>query len=382
MISISTLLDPRYVFLIYAPLLFALNKRVGHRMILALTLAEWANQILKWLLAGERPYWYVHERARELSAGAPAAGSGLSLGLNATDEQGNNFVLPVGASSLATLQLKQFPVTCELGAGSPSGHAMVTATVWYILIDAYLKNELPLLERVNYFQINARAEEQSRGEKSGEGSSSLARLSWSMYTLMLISVSLSRVYLACHFPHQCVCGALLGALTARLVTEHVPMERLHKQHFAALTLFMFATAMATYGLLRLSGFDPLWSVDKAMRWCAKKEYIHMDTTPFFSMMRYLGFCLGVGLAYDPSKIQLAQASAQDTRAKASGPVLLARRLAGASLAVVFGQVLLAAPMPRAYLNLFYASQFVLYTLFAYAMAGPLPKLNKRLVPVS
>lgn len=74
MISISTILDPRYVFLIYAPVLFALNKAVGQRMILALTSAEWLNQILKWLLAGERPYWYVHDRATQLEASLNATG--------------------------------------------------------------------------------------------------------------------------------------------------------------------------------------------------------------------------------------------------------------------------------------------------------------------
>lgn len=368
MINISTLLDPRYVFLIYAPLLFAFNKRVGHRMILALTLAEWANQILKWLLAGERPYWYVHERANELRLSADL--------VNNLTNSASDVAEPMVAQQqqLATTQLRQFPVTCELGAGSPSGHAMVTATVWYVLIDAYLKNELPLFGHVNYHQIGAETTEEKPASK-------LAKLSWSLYTLMLIAVSLSRVYLACHFPHQCVCGALLGALTARLVTEHVPMERLHRSHFAQLTGFMFASALATYALLRLSGFDPLWSVDKAMRWCVKKEYIHLDTTPFFSMMRYLGFCLGCGLAYDASSI-ISGNQKQQHSTGSGHQMLLVRRLLGAALAVAFGQFLLALPAPKANLNLFYAISFVIYTTFSYAMAGPIPALAKSLMPAA
>jgi glucose-6-phosphatase len=31
-------------------------------------------------------------------------------------------------------RLHQFPVTCETGPGSPSGHLMVTAAVWQIIL--------------------------------------------------------------------------------------------------------------------------------------------------------------------------------------------------------------------------------------------------------
>lgn len=347
MISISTLFDPRYVFLVYAPILFALNKRVGHRMIVALTLAEWTNQILKWLLAGERPYWYVHERAHGLANSSMALAPG------------------------AGPQLKQFPVTCELGAGSPSGHSMVTATVWYILIDACLRGELAPAGRPNYSCMRA----------PGASKWSLAdRLSWSLYALMLVSVSLSRVYLACHFPHQCLVGALLGAGLARLVCERAPMERLTRLHFGLATCLMFASALGTYALLRLTGFDPLWSVDKAMRWCVSKDYIHLDTTPFFSMTRYLGFCLGAGLAHDATKL-VGVPKGAGPGARLDGQ-LVARRLLAATLAIAFGQLLLALPAPKSNLNLFYLISFAIYATFSYAIAGPIPRLAKHLVPAS
>lgn len=353
MINISTLFDPRYVFLIYAPLLFALNRRVGHRMIIALCLAEWANQILKWLLAGERPYWYVHERAGELGLAA-------------------NFSSPPSHELAQAPQLKQFPVTCELGAGSPSGHSMVTATVWYILIDAYLKGELLPLGRPDYFAGSIELQ-QTGGDK-------LAKLSWSLYTLMLLLVSLSRVYLACHFPHQCLAGALLGCLLAKLVAERLPMERLRTSHFCLATSLMFASVMATYFLLMATGFDPLWSVDKAMRWCVKKEYIHLDTTPFFSMMRYLGVCLGAGLAYDARRL-LDSATLSPLQGPTGGP-LLGRRLLAAAGSIAFGQLLLALPAPKSSLYLFYLISFALYTLFTFAIAGPIPQIAKWLLPAT
>lgn len=358
MINISTLFDPRYVFLIYAPILFAINKRVGHRTIIALTLTEWANQILKWLLAGERPYWYVHERAHELSAANNITGI----------ESYDMAAILASSQPKPMAHLKQFPVTCELGAGSPSGHAMVTATVWYILIDAYLKGELSMFNKADYTNIIQ--------PHSNQTTNKLAKLTWSMYTVILVLVSLSRVYLACHFPHQCLCGAILGVAVARLVAEKLPMEQLRKYHFYLTTCFMFTTALGTYAGLRGLGVNPLWSVDKAMRWCVRKEYIHLDTTPFFSMMRYLGFCLGIGLAYDSDK--LISSSTQKQPNPPSGH-LLVQRCVTALVSILFGRFLISLPLPNSNLNLFYLISFLMYTLFSYASAAPIPNLVKQIL---
>lgn len=363
MINISVLFDPRYVFLIYAPILFALNKRVGHRMIIALTCCEWANQVLKWLLAGERPYWYVHERANEL--------------LNLTSRESYNFV----EQQTDYLQLKQFPVTCELGAGSPSGHAMVTATVWYVLIDAYLKGELSLFNKNGAQGAKAEQDRQASGSTL---QAALTRASWAAYFVMIALVSLSRVYLACHFPHQCLCGALLGCVLAKLIVDKLPMERLQAWHFVLCTLIMFATALGTYGVLKARGFDPLWSVNKAMRWCQKPEFIHLDTTPFYSMMRYLGFCLGTGLAYDPAKLLVGKRQQPEAEQMSLSRILLllVRRTLVVCLSIGFGQLLLSIPLSRSNMNLFYAISFLIYATFAYAFASLIPEFVKSVLPKS
>uniref|UniRef100_A0A6G1SC34 glucose-6-phosphatase n=1 Tax=Aceria tosichella TaxID=561515 RepID=A0A6G1SC34_9ACAR len=375
MINISVLFDPRYVFLIYAPILFALNKQVGHRMIVALTCCEWSNQVLKWLLAGERPYWYVHERLDKLTEGAPSVPE--------------------------YLRLKQFPVTCELGAGSPSGHAMVTATVWYILIDAYLKGELKLFEKNGPQRgredNNTTATNQETTAAvsvinrwawltgaSNRFEGALARPAWTGYFIILVLVGVSRVYLACHFPHQCLCGALLGFALAKLIVDKLPMEQLKPWHFCLATMAMFASAMATYAILKMRGFDPLWSVSKAMRWCEKPEHIHLDTTPFYSMMRYLGFCLGAGLAYDSSKLSNGSSSSNDAAGSQLGRLVLlvVRRVLVVALSIGFGQLLLAIPLTRSNLNLYYAISFMLYTIFAYSFAALIPDFVKSVLPIS
>lgn len=381
MISISTFFDPKYVFLIYAPILFAINKRVGHRTIAALSLTEWINQILKWLLAGERPYWYVHERANELAAAQNISSSfgQTNSGIDSYDMA--SLLIRSGAPSPQPVaNLRQFPVTCELGAGSPSGHAMVTATVWYILIEAYLRNELPIFRRVDYSSSTGAPPSGGGGGQEATDSSSsgnnksLAKLTWSMYTVILLMVSLSRVYLACHFPHQCLCGALLGVVVAKMVSEKLPFESLRSRHFGLMTAFMFAAALGTYAFLRMMGLDPLWSVNKGMRWCIKKEYIHLDTTPFFSMMRYLGFCLGSGLAYDVTSTSSKKAPTESSSA------LMTRRTLTALASIVFGQFLFnGLPISKTNLNLFYMISFIMYTIFAYSIAGPIPRLVKQLV---
>lgn len=349
MIGLSTLFDPRYVFLIYAPIFFAINKAVGHRMLIALTLTEWINQILKWMLAGERPYWYVHERNL---ASATAFNSSLNLRTN------NYQQFQV---------LEQFPVTCELGAGSPSGHAMVTATVWYVLIDAFLKNELPIFGRLQ-------AKKSKLFTENSKILEAVKTFCWSIYALILVAISLSRVYLACHFPHQCICGAILGIVVARFVTNKLQMEQLGQKYFAAFTVFMFCTALGTYSILKSNGFNPLWTVEKATKWCVKKEYLHMDTTPFFSMMRYLGFCLGAGLAFNSKK--LAEKKDSIRKSKVTGVALIAQRILTAYLAIYFGRLMLSIPLPNKNLQAFYASSFFVYVVFSYSIAEPIPKLAK------
>lgn len=356
MISISTLFDPRYIFLILAPILFAFNKRVAHRAILALTMTEWINQILKWLLAGDRPYWYVHERANEL------ANRTLSL-----DQPYEGYLFP---------ELKQFHVTCELGAGSPSGHAMVTATVLYIIIEACLKGELGI---------------NPAGTKRW-----MVKAIWTLYMAALIAVSLSRVYLACHFPHQCLGGALCGLMVARFVSEKVPMERLERKHFALGTAFMFISALGVYAFLLALGFDPLWSVGKGTRWCVKKEYIHMDTTPFFSMMRYLGFALGPGLAYSYTRRSTDNSYKHTECCRANSRteqpeeleqesqnehLLWASKALGSLISILFGQLVIGLPIPRTNIVLFYLISFLSYTLFSFAITAPIPSLAKRLMGV-
>ncbi|XP_037044766.1 glucose-6-phosphatase 2-like [Bradysia coprophila] len=234
MIGISKVFDPNYAFFLYTPVLFAFDFRAGKSILWTTVLTEWANQILKWLLFGERPYWWSLEYV-DTHQGMP--------------------------------QLQQFSVTCETGPGSPSGHAMITAAIFYIIFD-YITRKIKIL------QVPI----------------------WTAYMLMIFSVSMSRLFIAAHFPHQVVVGAVLGYMIANLVLKSsFKVEQASRSNYIWTTVFLFISALATYFSLNLLGFDADWSVKKAIEFCQRPEWIHLSTSPLFTLMRYTGFLLGFGL---------------------------------------------------------------------------------------
>ena len=326
---LSVVFDPKYAFLIYSPLAYLLDPSVGKKLIMTTVIAEWLNQVLKWFLHGERPYWYVHSSGH-------------------FDPQ----VTPI----------KQFPITCELGPGHPSGHAMVTAAVWYIILSSLLKA----------YRNYKSQQEQSMKPQTGRASLSV----WAVYVAMLSLVSVSRVFLGCHFPHQCLAGAALGLLVAKWVAS----QNMKPLHYVGASIFLFASAFGTFFLLQSLGFDPSWTIKLATKHCEKREYIHLDTAPFFSIMRYCGFALGCGLGLMfpvkghaikmlPAEGQILVESAPVDEQKS---LLSSRNLSWFSFRLLMALLMarlvdnLGLFVSHTDLSLFYSCAFVAYALFSYA----------------
>lgn len=57
LLLLSKLFDPRYAFLLFSPLVFSLDSSSGIQLVWTTVAAEFVNQILKWLLMSDRPYW-------------------------------------------------------------------------------------------------------------------------------------------------------------------------------------------------------------------------------------------------------------------------------------------------------------------------------------
>ncbi|XP_072523356.1 glucose-6-phosphatase 3 [Salminus brasiliensis] len=231
--------DPKAAFLIVFPLAFYLHRRSGVAVLWVAALSEWLNLLLKWILFGQRPYWWIGE-SRLFVKNTP--------------------------------QVEQFQSTCETGPGSPSGHAMVTGAVWWVVVSS-LASFL----------------------RSRTGSKILAAMPYLFYALLLAAVGLSRIFILAHFPHQVIGGVLAGVMLGVLLNRTVPEGRL-LLFFLCSSMALLLGALLMYAGLEVLGIDLSWSISLAKRWCSKSEWVRMDTAPFSSLTRDAGSLLGLGLA--------------------------------------------------------------------------------------
>ncbi|XP_013786929.2 glucose-6-phosphatase-like [Limulus polyphemus] len=151
----------------------------------------------------------------------------------------------------------------------------------------------------------------------------------------------------------------------------ISLESLKLKHYIIATFGLLGSAMATYGVLRVLGLNPLWSMDRAVKWCAKQEYIHLDTTPFFSMMRYCGFMLGMGLGLN---------SAFNKKAS-EVPFSSGMKITSAILAIGVAKLSERVPLAKFNIGFFYFSAFVANTILPFLMIAMVPYIVSRVWPV-
>lgn len=307
---ISNVFDPRYAFLVYSPLIFALDWSIGKKVMWVTIIAEWSNQILKWMLHGERPYWWVHETQ------------------------------VYNRTGVTTPEIQQYFLTCETGPGSPSGHSMVAAAVWYVILESFL---------------------QKLGAVKKNSNNLIAKVCWLAYLVVIFTVGVSRVYIAAHFPHQCVMGMAIGCAVA-MAMDYLNTDNMKTSHYVLATGGLLGSALSTFAVLKAMGMNPLWSVDRAVKWCANPAYIHIDTTPFFSMMRYCGFTLGIGLGFNSNSFQEVSKETFTTSMKVIAAVL------SVGLAKLSERIELI----KGNTMFFYAQAFALNAVLPYIMIAIIP----------
>ncbi|XP_062859664.1 glucose-6-phosphatase 3 [Trichomycterus rosablanca] len=230
--------DPKAAFLLVFPPVFYLHRRTGIAIIWVAAISEWLNLVFKWLLFGERPYWWIGQ-------------SGLFVKNSAS--------------------VQQFQSTCETGPGSPSGHAMVTAAVWWVVTSS-LASFL----------------------HSGSGSKILFAIPYLFYALLLGAVGLSRIFILAHFPHQIISGLLAGVTLGVFLNRKLP-ERCPQFFLLCSSMAMLLGALIMHAGLEKVGINLSWSITLAKRWCSKPEWVCMDTAPFSSLSRDAGALFGLGL---------------------------------------------------------------------------------------
>ena len=154
-----------------------------------------------------------------------------------------------------------------LGPGVPSGHSQATAVIWFCLIDTVTGCL-------------------GRGKVLG----------WFLFFTMQVAMFMSRIYIAAHFPHQCFLGFMVGLIIVKKFYVKASWVQCKTIPLVLLSVFLISSALGVYILLLKFGVDPNWSIALAKKNCLKPEWIYVDTTPFYAMMRFSGSAVGLSLS--------------------------------------------------------------------------------------
>lgn len=231
--------DPKAAFLLVFPFTYFINKRAGVAVLWVAAVSEWLNLVFKWMLFSERPFWWIGE-------------SGVFV-----NQQPN---------------VRQYSATCETGPGSPSGHAMVTAATWWVVVSTVGS---VLYSRTHSVVISAAP--------------------YLLYVVMLVAVGLSRIFILAHFPHQVVVGSITGFILGVVLSRRVPQGRPLLFFFSLSFGLLLSTLLLHAGMKQL-GIDLSWTIPLAKKWCHRAEWIRLDSVPFSPLTRDCGTLLGLGLA--------------------------------------------------------------------------------------
>ncbi|PNJ07012.1 G6PC isoform 3 [Pongo abelii] len=101
-ILVSAIADLRNAFYVLFPIWFHLQEAVGIKLLWVAVIGDWLNLVFKWILFGQRPYWWVLD----------------------TDYYSNTSV-PL---------IKQFPVTCETGPGKEKADLQISVLECHFVV--------------------------------------------------------------------------------------------------------------------------------------------------------------------------------------------------------------------------------------------------------
>ena len=182
---------------------------------------------------------------------------------------------------------------------------------------------------------------------------------WSVFLVGLCFVSISRVFIATHFPHQVLLGAGLGALVTYTMQKFKTTQLFVSRsllHSVLVSVALIAIGLSSYKLLSVISYDPSVSVKKAQKWCVNPSYIHVDTTPFYVLVRDAGTTLGMGIAFSFIKMIFKPKCpiANDCVFNIPGSHTLNSRVFKCLLSVVILKITEFIVLPKSKSSLFYA----------------------------
>ncbi|XP_022817074.1 glucose-6-phosphatase 2 [Spodoptera litura] len=257
---VNKVFDPEHMIDILFPLMTIIDSVFAAQLLLCLAFGGWLNAVMKWWFLEDRPYWWVRETTFYPSSSRPV--------------------------------LRQTLQTCETGPGSPSGHTS-TAAMILILVLMWLSHVMYDRKQWCFWWWKS--------------------VMYPFCGLALISVILARIFIATHFPHQCLIGALVGAFVAPALCIYISDPFIWRygihatyetRRAVAWHILGAVTTIIVAGLTYLSllwcGLDPQWTVKLAFRWCENPESIRVSTTPLYALVHATGSLLGWALCVTPA----------------------------------------------------------------------------------
>ncbi|XP_058123650.1 glucose-6-phosphatase 2 [Anopheles ziemanni] len=239
--GVTRAFDPKILFLTVIPLVAGLSTTLYSKLLLSVLLTEYANTFAKWVLAEDRPFWWLNETKEFTSLNRP--------------------------------KIYQNELTCEPSPGNPSGHLM-TSTTYLFVIFSVLEEYLRKYGRVPIIMLRI------------------------AYYTTLFFISVSRMYFGCHFLHQCIFGVILGIGMSKVCLSHRLEKYIVKQSGKKRVGFVVLICLILLGLYwiqKLMGIDPQWAVKMAFKWCDDPFYLKPTTTLVFSIIRLTGALLAFAM---------------------------------------------------------------------------------------
>ena len=89
-----------------------------------------------------------------------------------------------------------------------------------------------------------------------------------------------------------VINTCVSCMLVSSVCERISFMKVSPKIYAFVSLFLLLSGPATYWAIKTLGVDPMWTVNLATRWCAKKEWIYLDTNIFYALTRDASALLG------------------------------------------------------------------------------------------
>ena len=84
-----------------------------------------------------------------------------------------------------------------------------------------------------------------------------------------------------------VVGLIISHIFIPVAVDHLTLK-----HYVIYSLVLLLAGVAIFYALLLLGMDPFWSYYLAKRWCSQPEWIHLNTSLLFALVRDSSSLLG------------------------------------------------------------------------------------------